>query len=44
MFALVAKALELMNTSLTHRRDEFDIALSEDVEKQINATRNRLKQ
>ena len=44
MFALVDEALARMNESLAGRREDFSIAVSEDVERRINNCRNALKQ
>ena len=44
LFGLIAEALTRMNALLAGRKDEYDIAQSEDIEHQINACRNSLKQ
>ena len=44
MFGLVDEALARMNEMLAGRREDFSIGDSEDVERRINACRNRLKQ
>ena len=44
MFSLVDQALERMNQLLAGPRENFDIALSEEIESDINACRNALKQ
>ena len=44
MFSLVEDALSRMNTLLSGRRENLDLALSEDIERRINACRNALKQ
>ena len=44
IFSLVDEALTRMNTLLAGRKEDYDIALSEDVERRINACRNKLKQ
>lgn len=44
MFSLVEDALSRMNALLSGRRDELDLALSESIERRINACRNSLKQ
>ena len=43
MFALVDESLSRMNELLSGRREDYTIAASEDVERRINACRNRLK-
>ena len=44
IFSLVDEALTRMNTLLAGRKEDYDISLSEDVERRINACRNMLKQ
>ena len=44
MFGLVDEALARMNEMLAGRREDFSIGVSEEVERRINACRNRLKQ
>ena len=44
MFALVEESLARMNELLSGRREDYTIAVSEDVERRINACRNLLKQ
>ena len=44
MFGLVDEALSKMNEMLAGRREDFSIGVSEEVERRINACRNRLKQ
>ena len=44
MFSLVGDALSRMNELLSGRKEELDLALSEDIERRINACRNALKQ
>jgi phosphate:Na+ symporter len=44
LFGLVNEALTRMNALLSGRKEEYDIAQSEDMEHQINACRNSLKQ
>ena len=44
MFALVSEALVKMNMAVAGLKDNFDIAISRDVESRINACRNSLKQ
>lgn len=44
MFSLVDEALSRMNTLLSGRKEEFDLTMSEDIERRINACRNALKQ
>lgn len=44
MFSLVGDALSRMNELLAGRKEELDLALSEDIERRINACRNALKQ
>ena len=44
MFALVDESLNRMNELLSGRREDYTIAASEEVERNINACRNRLKQ
>ena len=44
MFSLVGDALSRMNELLPGRKEELDLALSEDIERRINACRNALKQ
>jgi len=44
MFTLVNEALTRMNTSLSGRKSEYDLGLSQEVELNINACRNKLKQ
>ena len=44
MFALVDESLTRMNEMLAGRREDFSIGISEEVERRINACRNRLKQ
>ena len=43
MFSLVDEALTRMNALLSGRKEEYDIAPSEEIERHINACRNRLK-
>ena len=43
MFALVEEALTRMNTVLSGHKEDFGIAVSEDLERRINACRNELK-
>ena len=43
MFGLVDEALAKMNEMLAGRREDFSIGMSEEVERRINAARNRLK-
>jgi len=43
MFSLVEEALTRMNELLSGRKDDYDIVVSEDIERRINACRNRLK-
>ena len=44
MLSLVDEALSRMNTLLSGRKEEFDLTMSEDIERRINACRNALKQ
>ena len=44
MFALVDEALTRMNELLSGRREDYTIAVSEEVERKINSCRNHLKQ
>ena len=44
MFSLVGDALSRMNELLSGRKEDLDLALSEDIERRINACRNALKQ
>ena len=44
IFALVSEALVKMNMAVAGLKDNFDIAISRDVESRINACRNSLKQ
>ena len=44
MFSLVDDALSRMNALLSGRKEDFSIAVSEDIERRINACRNALKQ
>ena len=44
MFSLVDEALTRMNALLSGRKEDFSIAVSEDLERRINACRNTLKQ
>ena len=44
MFSLVDEALTRMNALLSGRKEDFSIAVSEDIERRINACRNTLKQ
>lgn len=44
MFSLVGDALSRMNELLSGRKEELDLARSEDIERRINACRNALKQ
>ena len=44
MFSLVDEALSRMNTLLSGRKEEFDLTMSEDIERRINACRDALKQ
>ena len=44
MFGLVDEALAKMNEMLAGRREDFSVGVSEEVERRINACRNRLKQ
>ena len=44
MFSLVDDALSRMNALLSGRKEDFGIAVSEDIELRINACRNELKQ
>ena len=43
MYALVEDSLSRMNTILSGRKEDFDISLSDELEAQINAERDRLK-
>jgi len=43
MFTLVEEALKRMNTVLSGHKEDFGIAVSEDLERRINACRNELK-
>ena len=43
MFSLVEEALTRMNTVLSGHKEDFGIAVSEDLERRINACRNELK-
>ena len=43
MYDLVEAAIERMNALLSGRKEDYDIALSEDLEKRINAERDTLK-
>jgi len=43
MYGLMDQALSRMNELLAGRREEYDIALSEEIENSINGCRNRLK-
>ena len=43
MFTLVEEALTRMNTVLSGHKEDFGIAVSEDLERRINACRNELK-
>ena len=44
MFSLVDDALSRMNALLSGRKEDFSIAVSEDIERRINGCRNALKQ
>ena len=44
MFSLVEEALERMNTLLSGHKEDYGVAVSEDIERRINACRNALKQ
>ena len=44
MFSLVDEALTRMNTLLSGRKEDYDIAQSKEIELRINACRNELKQ
>ena len=44
MFSLVDDALSRMNALLSGHKEDFSIAMSEDIERRINACRNVLKQ
>ena len=44
LFSLVDDALSRMNALLSGRKEDFSLALSEDIERRINACRNELKQ
>ena len=44
MFALVDESLTRMNTLLTGRREDYDVAVSEEIEARINLCRNTLRQ
>jgi phosphate:Na+ symporter len=44
MFSLVGEALSRMNALLAGRKEDLDMALSEEIERKINACRNALKQ
>ena len=43
MYSLVEEALSRMNTLLAGRKEDYDISLSDELETQINAERDRLK-
>ena len=43
MYGLVEAAIERMNTLLGGRKEDYDIALSEDLERQINSERDNMK-
>ena len=44
MFSLVEEALSRMNALLSGHKEDFSLAVSEDIERRINACRNELKQ
>ena len=44
MFSLIDEALERMNILISGRKEYHDISQSEDIERRVNACRNKLKQ